>query len=51
LALVEYRDHSESDGFISRKHYFTSSVGEMKSWLDNCTAAGGKKKHGKSINF
>lgn len=42
LALVEYRDHPPQDRtFVTRVHDFTPSIGNMKSWLDDCTAEGG----------
>lgn len=42
LALVEYRDHPPQDStFVTRTHDFTSSVSQMKSWLDSCSAQGG----------
>lgn len=42
LALVEYRDHPPQDStFVTRAHDFTSSVSQMKSWLDSCSAQGG----------
>ena len=42
LALVEYRDHPPQDAtFITRTHDFTSSVAQMKTWLDGCSAQGG----------
>ena len=43
LALVEYRDHPPQDpSFVTRVHDFTSSVRDMKGWLDQCSAEGGK---------
>ncbi|CAC5418517.1 unnamed protein product [Mytilus coruscus] len=37
LALVEYRDHPPQDAtFVTRTHDFTSSVSQMKTWLDEC---------------
>lgn len=42
LALVEYRDHAPQDEtFVTQTHDFTSSVDEMKQWLDECVASGG----------
>ncbi|VDH94806.1 blast:Alpha-protein kinase vwkA [Mytilus galloprovincialis] len=42
LALVEYRDHPPQDAtFVTRTHDFTSSVSQMKTWLDACSAQGG----------
>lgn len=42
LALVKYRDHPpQDDTFVTDVHDFTSSVRQMKSWLDGCSAAGG----------
>ena len=42
LALVEYRDHPPQDqSFITKVHDFTSSVNEMKTWVDNMKARGG----------
>ena len=42
LALVEYRDHPPQEtSFVTRPHDFTSKVGEMKSWLQMCSASGG----------
>lgn len=42
MALVEYRDHvPEENTFVTRKHDFTSSVGEMKHWLEEADAIGG----------
>ncbi|XP_052239329.1 uncharacterized protein LOC127850379 [Dreissena polymorpha] len=42
FALVEYRDHPPQDStFVVRTHDFTSSVLDMKSWLDRAEANGG----------
>ncbi|KAK6177183.1 hypothetical protein SNE40_015338 [Patella caerulea] len=42
LALVEYRDHPPQEiTFVTRTHDFTSSVQDMKRWLDKCSAHGG----------
>lgn len=42
LALVEYRDHPpQEETFVTRTHDFTSSVKEMKGWLEACQAQGG----------
>ena len=42
LALVEYRDHPPQDTtFVTRTHDFTSSIKDMKNWLDQCDAQGG----------
>lgn len=42
LALVEYRDHPpEEETFVTKSHDFTSSIIEMKNWLENCDALGG----------
>lgn len=42
LALVEYRDHPPQDrSFITNVHDFTSSLNEMKAWVDNMKARGG----------
>ena len=43
LALVEYRDHPPQDiSFVTRVHDFTSSVSQMRNWLGECGASGGK---------
>ena len=42
LALVEYRDHPPEDSsFITRVHDFTSSLTDMKAWVDQMRASGG----------
>jgi len=42
LALVEYRDHPPQDKtFVTRVLNFTSSVQDMKTRLDLCSADGG----------
>ena len=42
LALIEYRDHPPQDrSFITRVHEFTSSLEEMKRWVDGMSASGG----------
>ncbi|KAK2146229.1 hypothetical protein LSH36_623g01083 [Paralvinella palmiformis] len=42
LALVEFRDHPPQDqSFVTRVHDFTSSVSQMRKWLDGCSANGG----------
>ena len=44
LALVEYRDHPPQDSsFVTRVHDFTSSMREMKKWLNDCSASGGER--------
>jgi Mg-chelatase subunit ChlD len=42
LALVEYRDHPPQEStFVTKTHDFTSSIKDMKNWLDACSANGG----------
>lgn len=42
LALVEYRDHPPEDSsFVTNVHDFTSSVEEMKGWVQAMAASGG----------
>ena len=40
---MEYRDHPPQETtFVVRANDFTESVKEMKKWLENCSAVGGK---------
>jgi hypothetical protein len=42
IAFIEYRDHKPEDRtFVTRTHQFTSSVSEMKTWLNAARANGG----------
>lgn len=42
MALVEYRDHPPQDSsFVTRVHDFTTSVDDMKKWVDGMKASGG----------
>ena len=52
LALVEYRDHPPQDTtFVVRVHDFTESVKEMKGWLEQCKAQGGREMKIYKLNY